>query len=36
MYRMVTLVNNNVIVYLKIAKRVNLKSSHHAHTNYVR
>ena len=33
MYSMVTLVSNNNIIYLKAAKRIDLKCSHHTHTH---
>ena len=33
MYSMVTIVNSTIIVYLKAAKRVDLKSSHHKNKN---
>ena len=33
MYSMVIIVRNNCVIYLKIAKRVDLKYSHHKERN---
>ena len=33
MYNMITIVNTAVLVYLKVVKRVNPKSSHHKGKN---
>lgn len=35
MYNLMTIVNNNVLRYLKFAKRVDLKCSHHTYTQKV-
>ena len=35
MYNMATIVNTEMYVYLKVAKRVNLKCSHHKKNIYI-